>query len=539
MEKNDYFHGGFMTNLLIVSLIIFACVLLSRISGKLGIPILLSFIVLGMLFGSDGIFKIHFDNYSFAENICSVALIFIMFYGGFGTNVRYARNVAIRAVLLSTVGVLVTFAITGVFCHFALRMNLVESFLIGALISSTDAASVFSILRSKKLNLKYNTASMLEIESGSNDPCAYMLTATMIAIAKGGASVNGIALLIVKQVFLGLLFGGVIAAASYFILKKVRFSIAGFDMIFVVGIALAGYAIPQAFSGNGYLSVYIVGIVIGNMKDIYNKRNLVNFFDGTTGLMQVLIFFLLGLLSFPSRIPAVVGPALLTGLFIMVVARPVAVFLVMLPFKSKLKQILLVSFAGLRGASSIVFAIFAVLSVNTDNDIFHFVFFIVLFSILFQGSLLPLVARKLGMIDTKADVMKTFNDYAEEVPVQFIQVDIPKEHSWCDRKIKDIVLPPQTLIVLLKRNGENIIPNGDTLLLPEDTLILSAISPEQVDGITLSEILIDEGSRYLGKKLSEIPKKEGSLVIMIMRDNSIVIPNGSISLEEGDTIVVI
>ena len=292
-----------MTYLLIVSLIIFACVLLSRISGKLGIPILLSFIVLGMLFGSDGIFKIHFDDYSFAENICSVALIFIMFYGGFGTNVRYAKNVAVRAVLLSTVGVLVTFAVTGVFCHFALRMNPVESFLIGALISSTDAASVFSILRSKKLNLKYNTASMLEIESGSNDPCAYMLTATMIAIAKGGASVNGIVILIVRQVFLGLLFGGIIAVVSYFILKKARFSIAGFDMIFVVGIALAGYAIPQAFGGNGYLSVYIVGIVIGNMKDIYNKRNLVNFFDGTTGLMQVLIFFLLGLLSFPSRIP--------------------------------------------------------------------------------------------------------------------------------------------------------------------------------------------------------------------------------------------
>lgn len=227
---------------------------------------------------------------------------------------------------------------------------------------------------------------MLEIESGSNDPCAYMLTATMIAIAKGGASVNGIVILIVRQVFLGLLFGGIIAVVSYFILKKARFSIAGFDMIFVVGIALAGYAIPQAFGGNGYLSVYIVGIVIGNMKDIYNKRNLVNFFDGTTGLMQVLIFFLLGLLSFPSRIPAVIGPALLTGLFIMVVARPIAVFLVMLPFKSKLKQILLVAFAGLRGASSIVFAIFAVLSVNTDNDIFHFVFFIVLFSILFRAA---------------------------------------------------------------------------------------------------------------------------------------------------------
>lgn len=204
-------------------------------------------------------------------------------------------------------------------------------------------------------------------------------------------------------------------------------------MIFVVGIALAGYAIPQAFGGNGYLSVYIVGIVIGNMKDIYNKRNLVNFFDGTTGLMQVLIFFLLGLLSFPSRIPAVIGPALLTGLFIMVVARPIAVFLVMLPFKSKLKQILLVAFAGLRGASSIVFAIFAVLSVNTDNDIFHFVF-LSYCSQYFSGQPSSFRCQKLGMIDTKADVMKTFNDYAEEVPVQFIQVDIPKEHTWCNRK---------------------------------------------------------------------------------------------------------
>lgn len=314
---------------------------------------------------------------------CSID--FIMFYGGFGTNVRYAKNVAVRAVLLSTVGVLVTFAVTGVFCHFALRMNPVESFLIGALISSTDAASVFSILRSKKLNLKYNTASMLEIESGSNDPCAYMLTATMIAIAKGGASVNGIAILIVRQVFLGLLFGGIIAVVSYFILKKARFTIAGFDMIFVVGIALAGYAIPQAFGGNGYLSVYIVGIVIGNMKDIYNKRNLVNFFDGTTGLMQVLIFFLLGLLSFPSRIPAVIGPALLTGLFIMVVARPIAVFLVMLPFKSKLKQILLVAFAGLRGASSIVLPYLRCCPLIRIM-IFSFCIFIVLFSILFRAA---------------------------------------------------------------------------------------------------------------------------------------------------------
>ena len=525
------------TYLLITAVVIFACVFLSKVSSRLGIPMLLAFILLGMLFGSDGILKIPFDNYAFAEQICTVALIFIMFYGGFGTNWQQAKSVAVKAGLLSTAGVVITTALTGVFCHYALHIAWVESMLIGALIGSTDAASVFSVLRSKRLSLRYNTASLLEVESGSNDPCAYMLTVTFIAIAQGSASGGQIGLLIVKQMLFGILFGGLIAAAAVLLLKKIKFSTAGFDMVFVVGIAVIGYALPAVFGGNGFLSVYIVGIVLGNT-EIRNKRNLVNFFDGLTGLMQMLIFFLLGLLAFPSRLPQVVIPALLIAVFLTFVARPVAVALVLTPFKGKISQQLLVSWAGLRGAASIVFAIMAEMAVETENDVFHIVFMIVLFSILLQGSLLPLVAKKLDMIDEKGDVMKTFNDYSDEVPVQFIQLSIPKSHHWCGKTLKELTLPPETLVVLLKRNGENIIPNGNTRLLENDVLVLSATSPDHVEGVSLVEIYVDENSKYNGKLLSEIPKKENTLVIMIQRGEQVIIPLGNIRLDSGDMLVV-
>ena len=496
-----------MTNyLLIVTIVIFACVFLSRVSNRLGIPTLLFFILLGMVFGSDGILKIPFDNYAFAEQTCSIALIFIMFYGGFGTNWNQAKSVAVKSILLSTVGVVVTSGLTGAFCHFALQIDWTESLLIGALV-------------------------------GSNDPCAYMLTATFIAIAQGQASAGQISLLIIKQIVFGLLFGALIAAVTIWLLGKVKFTVAGFDTIFVVGIALLSYTLPSLIGGNGFLSAYIVGIVLGNTQ-IPNKRNLVNFFDGLTGLMQMLIFFLLGLLSFPSRLPGVIVPALLIAVWLTFVARPVAVAAVLTPFKSKWTQQLLVSWSGLRGAASIVFAIMAGMAIETENDIFHIVFMIVLFSILLQGSLLPFVARKLDMIDQKADVMKTFNDYSDEVPVQFIQLTIPATHEWCNQSLKDLTLPPETLIVLLKRAGENIIPDGNTVLQEKDVLILSATTPDQVEGVTLVEIPIAEESKYAGKLLSEIKKRQNELVIMIQRGEQIIIPNGNVRLEAGDLLVI-
>lgn len=265
-------------NLLLISSVILLCILLHRISEKIGVPMLLAFIVLGMAFGTDGILKIPFDNYPLAENICSIALIFIMFYGGFGTNWNEARPVAVKSVLLSTLGVVITAALTGFFCYFVLKFSFLDSMLMGSVISSTDAASVFSILRSKNMGLKYGTASMLELESGSNDPCSYMLTAVVLSAMSGTASTGSVLSMIFAQLFFGILFGCLIAFAARFILRHMQFHIAGFDMAFVIAVALLSYTLPSMAGGNGYLSAYMVGIILGNTK-IRNKKSLVNFFD--------------------------------------------------------------------------------------------------------------------------------------------------------------------------------------------------------------------------------------------------------------------
>ncbi|NLA76380.1 MAG: potassium/proton antiporter, partial [Clostridiales bacterium] len=286
--------------LLLCAAVIAACVIFNKISGRLGIPTLLAFILLGMFFGSDGIVKIAFDDYAFAEKICSVALIFIMFYGGFGTNWNEAKPIAVKAVVLSSFGTVATAGLVGVFCWLVLGISVLESFLISSVISSTDAASVFSILRSKRLNLRDNTASLLEVESGSNDPFSYMLTVIVLALMNGEVSGGAFAYMLFAQIVYGAAFGALIAMLALILLKKLRLSSAGFDAIFIVAVAIVAYALPTLLGGNGYLSVYITGIILGNRK-ISNKQALVHFFDGATGLMQMLLFFLLGLLAFPSQ----------------------------------------------------------------------------------------------------------------------------------------------------------------------------------------------------------------------------------------------
>ncbi len=524
--------------LLLVTVIIIACILLNHLSSRLGIPMLLGFILLGMFFGSDGVLKIPFDNYGSAEQICSVALIFIMFYGGFGTKWSEAKPAAAKAIFLSTAGVVMTAGITGAFCYFALRMRLLESLLIGAVISSTDAASVFSILRSKRLNLKDNTASLLEVESGSNDPFSYMLTMTVLSIMSGTAEAGGIAYMLFAQIVYGLLGGAVIAFLALWFLKNFHFATEGFDTIFVVAVVLLAYAAPAAIGGNGYLSAYVVGILLGN-GPLKNKKALVHFFDGITGLMQMLIFFLLGLLAFPSQLPGVVLPALLIALFLTFAARPLAVFAIMTPFRCRLNQQLLVAWSGLRGAASIVFAIMAVVSPGAISmDIFHIVFFIVLFSILFQGSLIPLAARKLGMIDEHANVLKTFNDYTEEVPVQFIQFTIKEGHPWEGKAICDILLPPDTLLALLTRKEEQIVPKGDTVLLAGDVLVLSAKAMSAADGIRLTELPVSEDCGWAGKKVADVVLEPGKLIVMIRRQEKVIIPSGGTVLKERDVLVI-
>lgn len=527
-----------MINMLIVaSLVIILCVVLNKISGKIGVPMLLLFIILGMLFGSDGIFKIDFDNYTYAEWICSTALIFIMFYGGFGTKWSEARPVAVKAVLLSSVGVIMTAAIVGAFCYFVLKIQLLESLLIGSVISSTDAASVFSILRSKKLGLKYNTASLLEVESGSNDPCSYMLTTIVLAIMSGGTTGGAIGYMVFAQVVYGILCGVIFAYVIRYLLNNFEFTTEGFDNIFVFAMAILAYAVPSAIGSNGYLSVYIAGIILGNSK-IKNKKSLVNFFDGVTGLMQVIIFFLLGLLAFPSKMVDNILPALAIALFLTFIARPISIFVLLTPFKCKLNQQLLVSWAGLRGAASIVFAIMVYTSqATTEYDIFSIVLCIVLLSIGFQGTLLPLFSKKFNMIDENTDVLKTFSDYSDEVEINFIQLSINEGHEWIGKSLKEINVPPNTLISLLIRNKEKIVPKGDTYICQGDTLILAARGISENYGIVLTERPLEKGNKWIGKKIAQIKLDDG-LVIMIKRGESVIIPNGDTVLEENDLLVI-
>lgn len=523
--------------LLLSSIIIFACVLLDRVAAKIGMPVLLAFIFLGMILGSDGIFRIPFENYGFAETICSIALIFIIFYGGFGTDWEQAKPVALKSGLLSTVGVALTAFITGVFCHYVLKMSWTVALITGSIIGSTDAASVFSILRSRKLNLKYNTASMLELESGSNDPIAYMLTVLFIQLIQNSENAANPVIMVISQLGFGIVVGVFSAILAIWFLHKMLTEADGFDTIFVFGVAILSYAGAGAIGGNGYLSAYITGLIMGNSR-IRDKKNLVHFFDGTTSLMQMVIFFLLGLLSSPSKLPGVALPAILIFLFLTFVARPIAVFTILAPFKSRMKQMALVSFAGLRGAASIVFAIMAVQGSYLDENLFHITFFIVLLSILLQGAFLPKAAKSLDMIDNQSDVMKTFTDYTEEVPVQFIQFSIPEGHSWAGRPLMDIETPPETIIVSVQNERGTVVPNGQTVLVAGDKVVLSAVVEEQMTGTMLSEICINKTSSYIGKAISEIPTDEDTLIILIKRGDDVIIPNGNIVLNEGDMLVM-
>lgn len=527
-----------MTHLLLLSaLVILACVLCNKLSSKLGVPTLLAFILLGMFFGSDGVVKIPFDNYGLAQNICSFALIFIMFYGGFGTNWSQAKPVAGKAAILSSFGTAFTAGLVGLFCWAVLSLPTLESFLLGAVIASTDAASVFSILRSKRLNLRDHTASLLEVESGSNDPASYMLTVialSLMGVGGGGA----IPWMIFAQVVFGLGLGAAVAGLSILVLRRLTLS-DGLDTIFVVAAALLSFALPAVVGGNGYLGAYLAGILIGNAK-IPHKAALVHFFDGLTGLAQILIFFLLGLLSFPRQLPAVFLPALAIMVFLTFVARPAAVFLLLAPFRCGVRQCLLVSWAGLRGAASIVFAIMAVASgAAIGYDLFHIVFCIALLSVAVQGSLLPLAARKLDMVDSAESVSRTFNDYQDQRQLHLTRFPIGAGHPWVGRTIGECELPADALVVMLRRGSENVIPNGDTAIQAGDLMVLSTPLYEDDDGVSLREVPVAEHGDWIGRPIKELGIPAEVLIVLVRRaDGTTVVPKGGTVLQQGDMLVV-
>ena len=461
-----------MNIMLICGLVLLISITASKVLYKFGIPMLLIFIVLGMVFGSDGIGGIHFSDYDLTNDICSIALVFIMFYGGFGTKWTVAKPSIKPALLMSSLGVIMTTGILGLFAHFVLKVGLLESFLIGAVVSSTDAASVFAILRSQELNLEGSLAPLLEVESGSNDPTAYMLTIAVLTLMSNG-SASGIVLLVFKQVVFGILVGGILAKISVYVLRNVDFEIKGFDTIFLTAIAILAYALSEWFGGNGYLSVYLSGIIIGNSK-IQHKKNLFHFFDGISWLMQITLFFLLGLLSLPSEFTTVMGISISVSLFLIFVARPIAIFTILKPFGFTIKEKLFISWVGLRGAASLVFAIYAMTSgVQIENDIFHIIFFVALFSVAIQGTLIPMLAKKLDLVDNSNTVLKTFNDYTGEMSSKLIEVTVTKDSEWVDKSIMDAGIPDEILIVMIKRKDNVITPKGATIIEEGDVLVLS------------------------------------------------------------------
>lgn len=518
------------------AVILLVCIISGKLSDKVGVPALLLFLVLGMLFGSDGIFGIEFDNYGFAEQICSVALIFIMFYGGFETNWKAARSVAAKSFLLASAGVVVTALITGLFCHLILKMTLLEGMLIGAIIGSTDAASVFSILRSKNLNLKHGLASLLELESGSNDPTAYTMMVVLLGFISGKGSSP--ALTAFLQITVGLACGFAIAAAAAWLLRRFSYGSSGMQTIFVVAVALLAYAVPSLIGGNGYLSVYIAGIILGNSR-IRHKIELVHFFDGVTGMMQILIFFTLGLLCFPSQIPGNFLSALTIALILTFLSRPIAVALILTPFRVPFRQQLLVSWAGLRGAASIVFAIVAVVSdAYTKNDIFHIVFCVALLSVGFQGTLLPVIARKLQLVDDSESVLKTFNDYQDTTSMNLIEIEVTASHHWAGRTLRELDLPDNFIFVLVKREGRSLLPKGDTVILEGDSLVLNCEAYQDNSDVKLYEEMIGRNHRWKGLMIRELDLEKNTMVTMIKRDALVIIPHGDTRIESGDILVL-
>ena len=513
--------------LIIIAVILFTCVFLNNISERVGVPVLLMFILFGILVGTSDPEAIN-DYGELIGDICSISLVFVMFYGGFGTRWSSVRSVIGESALLASAGVVVTAASVALFCHYALGWQWVESLLMGSVISSTDAASVFSILRTKSLGLKRNTSPILEVESGSNDPCSYMLTAICLSLLGGELSAGGILLMLLMQIALGIIFGLVIAKIAQLILKGRSLNNQGVKMLFIFAVALTSYALPTLFGGNGYLSTYIVGIILGNT-EFSERRPLVSFFDGITSLMEILIFFLLGFMSVPERLAEAFIPALIIFFFLTLVARPFAVFSVLLPFrKYPLNQMSLISFVGLRGAASIVFAIMTLNNaLNLSNDIFSIVFVIVLLSISLQGSLIPFASRRLKMVELSGGDDSTFSTLQETEEISFGRIRIDAFSPWADCRISQLNIPQELLIVSIFRDGESIVPNGNTLLRRDDELIIGIRGYENSTNAIIKSRIIRPGSRWVGSTIREFAAEKSYLVIMIKRNGESIIPNGN------------
>jgi cell volume regulation protein A len=458
--------------LFLTAFLLLLSVVSSKLSTKFGIPALFIFLGLGMLAASDGLLGIHFDNVQIAQNVGVLALIFILFAGGLDTAWKSIKPILKEGLLLATIGVFLTALVVAGGVYYLFEFSFLESLLLGAIISSTDAAAVFAILRAKGIQLKKRLTPLLELESGSNDPMAIFLTIVILQVILLPQS-TAVDELIIKF-FLQFIIGGVLGYAFGMvlpiILNRVHLSFYGLYPVFTIAWVLLLFSLTSMLEGNGFLAVYLAGIV-ANTKEFVHKKNLVGFHDGLSWIMQITVFLVLGLLVFPSELPEVAFEALAIALWLMLVARPIGVFLSMAFSNFRFKEKLFVSWVGLRGAVPIVLATYPYLEEFAHAHlIFNTVFFIVLASILIQGTSLPFMAKWL-----KVESKKQKPKEADSSPLLYHtlhQFYIEKEASVIGKSIVELDLPHDFLILLIKRENEYFKPTGSTILQYNDMVLV-------------------------------------------------------------------
>lgn len=467
--------------LLIGSILLFVSIVVGKTGYRFGVPALLLFLLVGMLFGSDGL-GLQFHNAKIAQFIGMVTLSVILFSGGMDTKFKEIRPILSPGIVLSTVGVFLTALFTGLFIWYLSGMSwtnihfpLITSLLLASTMSSTDSASVFAILRSQKMNLKHNLRPMLELESGSNDPMAYMLTIVLIQfIQSDGMGTGNIIGSFIIQFLVGAAAGYILGKLAILILNKINIDNQSLYPILLLSFVFFTFAITDLLRGNGYLAVYIAGMMVGNHKITFRKE-IATFMDGLTWLFQIIMFLMLGLLVNPHEMIEVAVVALLIGVFMIVIGRPLSVFLCLLPFrKITLKSRLFVSWVGLRGAVPIIFATYPVVAnVEGSNMIFNIVFFITIVSLIVQGTSVSFVARLLHL---STPLEKTGNDFGvelpEEIDTDLSDMTITMEMLNEADTLKDMNLPKGTLVMIVKRGDEFLIPNGTLKLHVGDKLLL-------------------------------------------------------------------
>ena len=471
------------TILLGVSILLFVSVLVSKTANWIGLPKLILFLLIGMLAGQEGIGKIEFDNYETAQFLGVIALCFILFSGGLDTKFDQIKPILWRGVTLSTLGVLITAVCLGAFVHFVVGFGLLESFLLGSIVSSTDAAAVFAIFRSKSTGLKRNLRPTLELESGSNDPMAYFLTLTCITlIRQPEASIWMMVLLFFKGMSFGAIMGYLIGKSTVKIINRVGLYVEGLYPVLTIAMMFLSYSLTDYIGGNGFLAIYISGLVLGNSNFIH-KRSLLKFYDGIAWLMQILMFITLGLLVVPSSMVPIIGTGLLISVFLMLVARPVAMVLCLLPFKIYHKDLTFVSWVGLKGAVPIIFAIYPMVENIPNADvIFNIVFFITLTSLLLQGTTLFNVAKWLKLSIPEKIAKKTILEFDSETIKSILEeFTVNSDFRCVNHAIVDLQLPKTALIVMIEREDKYFTPNGSTVIEPGDRLTILADSRENID----------------------------------------------------------